>query len=145
MRQRLLFLVLFFPSFLLAQGRIDQIKEQGYVKMAAKVNCDHPDGDGLSSRICANLAFQRSDSLLVITYNSILKIADERSDKTLHKKVVALQQSWRKLRDQHCSIVHDQFKNCGSCHEQAAAYLNCLREMTVNRIGELEKLKEELN
>jgi len=112
--------------------------------MAKNVDCNNVN-DNLSQRICANLAFQRSDSLLTIVYDSLLQIATERNAKTMKEKIVALQKTWRKLRDQHCTIIYDQYKNCGGCHQQAIAYLNCLREMTDSRIIELEKMKEELN
>ena len=143
MPQRIFLVSLFFlPSSLFAQGHIDHIKSQEYLKLAASANCNNPDEDNLTQRICANVAFQKSDSLLTLIYNELLKIANADNNKSLKNKVVQLQLTWRKFRDQHCSIVYDQYKDCGGCHAQAIAYLTCLKEMTDDRIKELELLRE---
>jgi uncharacterized protein YecT (DUF1311 family) len=87
------------------------------------------------------LAFQKSDSLLVITYDSLLKVATTFHSLNYKSKIEKMQQNWRKMRDEHCGIIYDSYENCGSCHLRSIAYLNCLKELTDNRIKELKNLK----
>lgn len=134
-------LLIAVPSLCFSQGYIDHIKNQEYLKLRNSINCDTP-SDNLSERICANLAFQKSDSLLAVLYESLLlDVADTGSSKM---KIINMQVTWRRLRDQRCEIVYDQYEGCGSCHARAIAYLNCLKEMTDNRIKEITKLKRAL-
>ena len=136
----LLLCLLFSLSY--SQGYIDHIKNQKYLKY--KVDCNNLDGDNLSSRICANLAFQKSDSILVVVYNSILQKARSSQNDSLRNKVIQLQVSWRRFRDQHCQIIYDTYEGCASCHVQATSYLQCLKELTDNRITELKSLEKQV-
>ena len=129
------FIFLFLFSY--SQGGIDHIKKQQYMKRANKINCDSLDGDNLSARICANLRFQKSDSLLTVLYKKLLS---EQQTDAAKNYLVNLQKSWRKFRDAHCSIIWKQFEG-GSI--QAEEYLNCLTELTNHRRQELEKLLPE--
>lgn len=123
-----------------AQGHIDHIKTQAYLKYKDKVNCEKLPGDNLSERICANLAFQKSDSLLVLVYDSLVNKAQGKLVDSLTARLIKLQADWRKFRDDHCAIIYDSYKNCGACHMRSIAYLNCLKALTDDRIKELREL-----
>lgn len=110
------------------------------MKYKDKVDCNKLQGDNLSERICANLAFQKSDLLLVLIYDSLLNKAQRKSVDSLTARIIKLQADWRKFRDDHCAIIYDSFQNCGSCHLRAIAYLNCLKALTDDRIKELREL-----
>jgi uncharacterized protein YecT (DUF1311 family) len=131
---------LLIASCTYSQGHINHIKNQEYLRNKEKVDCNNLPGDNLSERICANLAFQKSDSLLVLIYDSLLNRTQGNIDDSLRFKLTNMQTTWRTLRDEHCAIIYDSYKNCGSCHVQAIAYLNCLRALTDDRIKELRKL-----
>lgn len=120
-----------------SQGGIDHIKNQPYLREAVNVNCDSTNGDNLSLRICANLAYQKSDSLLVVVYQKILQNADD----STRNHLVSVQKLWRQLRDEHCALVWDQYKD-GNGHFKAITYLSCLKLLTDNRTRELERLVE---
>jgi uncharacterized protein YecT (DUF1311 family) len=130
----LTFYTLFFFSFCFSQGGIGHIKNMDYMKLKNKIDCNNLPGDNLSERICANLTYQRSDSLLVIMYNKVL--AEQATD-SARRYIISLQKEWRALRDKHCGMIHD---DGGSGHVKAIAYLNCLTEMTDNRTKELKRL-----
>jgi uncharacterized protein YecT (DUF1311 family) len=123
-----------------AQGHIDHIKNQAYMNYKDKVDCNKLQGDNLSERICTNLAFQKSDSLLVLIYDSLLNKAQRKSVDSLTARIIKLQADWRKFRDDHCAIIYDSYKNCGTCHMRSIAYLNCLKALTDDRIKELREL-----
>lgn len=123
-----------------AQGHIDPIKNQAYMQYKDKVDCSKLPGDHLSERICANLAFQKSDSLLVLVYDSLLNKAKTNLNDSLIARLTKLQADWRKLRGEHCTIIYDSYQNSGSCHLRAIAYLNCLKALTDDRIKELREL-----
>jgi uncharacterized protein YecT (DUF1311 family) len=138
-------IVLFFiSSKLLSQGHIEDIKNQEYLKYKNAVNCNGEPGDNLSERICANLGFQKSDSLLTLVYDSLLVLAKKSEYKELTQKIVKMQNTWRLFRDQHCAVIYDSFEGCGGCHQRAIDYLYCLTELTYNRIKELRGLKQKL-
>jgi uncharacterized protein YecT (DUF1311 family) len=123
-----------------SQGHIDHIKNQAYLKYKDKVDCNKLQDDNLSEKICANLAFQKSDSLLVLVYDSLVNKAQGKLVDSLTARLIKLQAAWRKFRDDHCAIIYDSYKNCGACHGRSIAYLNCLKALTDDRITELREL-----
>ena len=131
---KVVILIISLPCYCFSQGGIDHIKNQSYMKN--KVDCDDPDPDNLTSRICANLQYQKSDSLLVIVYKKLLS---EQTADSARKYLIDLQKDWRVLRDKHCSIVWNAYEG-GAGHTKAIAYLNCLTELTNHRRKELENL-----
>lgn len=139
-----LLIFLFSHQSLSAQGHIEHIKNQAYLKGANNLTCDSTASDNLSIQICANLAFQKSDSSLTVAYNNLLKVDKVINNQPLKMKVVGMQKKWRDLRDDHCAIIYDEYEGCGGCHEQAIAYMTCLKELTDDRTKELEKLIETL-
>jgi uncharacterized protein YecT (DUF1311 family) len=130
----------FICSGALSQGNIEHIKNQQYLQYANKVDCNNLTGDNLSEKICANLAFQKSDSLLVVIYDSLMNKAKAHFIDSLQSKLIKMQAYWRKFRDEHCGIIYDSYTNCGACHQRAIAYLYCLKELTDDRIKELTGL-----
>jgi len=138
MRYSMIFFLLFTPhSIVFGQGGIDHIKNQPYMKYASGVNCVDTPMDGSSDRICANLAYQKSDSLLVVIYNKLLNQEEESESP---EDIIKLQEDWRAFRDKHCGFVWKKYQG-GSA--QATTYLKCLTELTENRIKELISLLEE--
>ncbi|MFI5203846.1 MAG: lysozyme inhibitor LprI family protein [Flavobacteriales bacterium] len=125
---------------LLAQGHIDHIKNQPYLKSKSMVDCNNLSGDNLSERICANLSFQRKDSLLTLVYDSLLAKTKGHYIDSLEQKIIRMQETWRSLRDQHCAIIYTGYEGSASGNLQAIDYLYCLTELTENRIKELRKL-----
>lgn len=130
----LLISILFSSFFVFAQGEIDVIKKQPYMQRASQVNCDSIDGDNLSAKICANLRFQKADSILTTVYQAVLK--SEQTD-SAKKYIVDLQKDWRLFRDHHCSIIWRKYEGVGV---QGEVYLNCLTDLTQHRIDELRIL-----
>jgi len=125
-----------------AQGGIDMIKNQPYMKLAHIVNCQNQDNE-LTAKICANLEFQKADSLLTITYNNLLQNCKNSKESKLAQKIISLQNKWRVLRDLHCGIVWDlQGTQAGTT--KVIEYLNCLTEMTKNRTQELQNIYRSL-
>ena len=137
-----LFIILTY-SGVFSQGHIDHIKNQKYLADKDNVDCSQAE-DNRSIRICANLTYQKSDSLLTTVYNDILDIATDHHIDNLTEKVTEMQATWRAFRDQHCGIVYNGFEGCGSCHIRSITYLLCLTELTDNRRKELETLREYL-
>ena len=129
---KLVILIISLPCYCFSQGGIDHIKNQSYMKN--KVDCDDPNPDNLTSRICANLQFQKSDSLLGIVYKKLLST---QTTDSARKYIIDLQKDWRVFRDKHCSIVWNGYEGG---HTQAIAFLNCLTELTNHRRKELESL-----
>jgi uncharacterized protein YecT (DUF1311 family) len=119
-----------------AQGNIDHIKNQPYMRNAEKVDCDDQDGDHLSEKICANKNFQKSDSLLTVVYKELLS---KQTNSRGRNEIIELQKSWRKLRDSHCNLIFKQYE-AGQGHTKWIIYLNCLKELTDFRIKELESM-----
>ena len=146
MRAKVITTILFCLAWttIFSQGHIDHIKNQEYLKLKDHIDCNNLPGDNLSERICANLAFQKSDSLLTIIYDSILIKAKEHLIDSLEQKVIKMHTTWRYFRDQHCQIIYDSYNHPGSAHLQAIDYLICLTELTEYRIKELRKLKDQL-
>ena len=118
-----------------AQGGIDNIRNQPYMKNAISINCEQA-MTTIDLRICANMAYQRSDSMLVEIYNRLLAESSSKEKITL----INLQKQWRAFRDRHCGVVWNKYEG-GSM--QSIVYLNCLREMTENRVEELRLLIED--
>ena len=135
----------FALTSLFSQGHIDHIKNQEYLKLKNKVDCNNQSGDNLSERICANLTFQKTDSLLIITYGSLLLKSKGHYIDSLEDKIIKMQTTWRLFRDQHCAIIYDSYEGCGGCHQRAIDYLNCLTELTEDRIKELRKLSDQIS
>jgi len=135
---KLIILIISLPCYCFSQGGIDHIKNQSYMKDGDKIDCNDPDPDNLTSRICANLQYQRSDSLLVIVYKKLLS---EQTTDSARKHIIDLQKDWRLFRDKHCSIVWNAYERGG--HTKAIAYLKCLTELTTHRSKELENLLSE--
>lgn len=122
-----------------AQGGIEHIKEMSYLKYAKNVDCNNQPGDNLTQRICANLAYQKSDSLLIVVYNKLLNEAVTPAAK---EKIIQLQKEWRVLRDKHCSILWESYGTPAGSYAPINI-LNCLTLLTNNRIKELELLLQE--
>ena len=103
--------------------------------MKYKVDCNDREDD-LTAKICANLQYQKSDSLLVIVYKKLLL---EQVTDSARIYIIDLQKEWRMFRDKHCDIVWSFYEG-GSGHLKAIAYLKCLTELTEHRRKELEGL-----
>ena len=133
---KLIILIFSLPCYCFSQGGIDHIKNQSYMKYSDKSDCNDPDPDNLTSRICANLQYQRSDSLLVIVYKKLLS---EQTTDSARKYIIDLQKDWRVFRDKHCALIGNSHEG-GTGHITARAYLDCLTELTDHRRKELERL-----
>ncbi len=127
-----------------AQGHIGHIKNQGYLKLKSNIACNNTAGDNLSLRICANLAFQKSDSLLCIVYDSLIAVTAYSDINSAKLKITGMQDLWRAFRDLHCGLIYDSYNGSASGHVQAIEYLNCLKELTDCRTKELQKLLDQL-
>jgi len=133
-----LIVFIYNPSF--SQGHIDHIKNQPYLESRGVVDCDHMDGDNMSSRICANLAFQKSDSLLVIVYIKLLAKAKRLGGNKLKQKIITMQTAWRSFRDRQCDALTEDDDGAGTGSPAAIQYMDCLKQLTYVRIGELKKM-----
>lgn len=123
-----------------AQGHIDNIKNQPYLKYKNQVNCGNPI-DNLSMRVCANLAFQASDSLLVIEYTKLLTRSASLGIDSARTKVERMQTTWRTMRFQQCDLIADSWAGGSG---QAVAFLSCMKQLTDSRTKELKSLTEEI-
>lgn len=145
MKYKVILLSLFASGFFTcySQSRIEYIKQQEYLKLKNTVDCNNIT-DNLTGRICANLAFQGSDSLLTVAYDSLILAMKSSAIDSIEFKLKKLQRTWYDFRDEHCAIVYDSYGDCGGCHQQAIDYLNCLRDLTDDRIHQITKLKKDL-
>jgi len=117
-----------------SQKNIDRIKNQSYLKYKDQINCDSANTT-LAYRICANLQYQESDSLLNISYRLLLtELKNKASELALLKES---QKEWANYRNKHCKIYYEIYEG-GSL--QSIAYMNSLTELTNNRTKELNNL-----
>ena len=126
-----------------SQGHIDHIKNQSYLKNFDKSQCDSIINDAMTGRACLNLTFQESDSILTGLYNRIIVIFETSELDDIKKKeseFIELQNEWRKFRDKHCKIYSAYFDGSASGHTKGSVYLDCLKELTENRISELKSM-----
>src|SRR5687768_7549654 len=97
---------LLLSVYAFAQGQIDHIKNASYMKDASKINCTDADKDNLSEVICANLKYQKSDSLLMDVYTRLLH---QKGTDSARNYIIELQKEWRKFRDKHCLIAWNSY------------------------------------
>lgn len=124
-----------------AQGDLEYLKTQLYLDhyRTHPFNCDSLTDDlvnTLTDRICANLMLQRSDSLLKVSYDSLVVKLREVGDDTLVTAFENLQRSWRQYRNRHCDVQIGEIVGNGS----AAAYMHEMRLLTDIRTEELKRL-----
>lgn len=141
---KIIIILVLGSSALFSQGHIDHIKNQEYLKLKNKINCNDLPDDNLSEKICANLAFQKSDSLLTVIYDTLIYKVKLSYNDSFENKIIKLQVTWRKFRDEHCSIIYDTYEGCGGCHQRSIDYLYCLKSLTDDRINELKELYSKL-
>jgi uncharacterized protein YecT (DUF1311 family) len=125
--------VFLVPSLLFSQGHIDHLKNQPYLKDKHHVNCSET-SDTYSARICANLEFQRRDSVLTIYFKKLCTLRGP-------LKWENLQKQWRDFRDKHCDLANEPYEG-GIGNEKYVVYLVCLTTLTNHRIDELKKALE---
>jgi hypothetical protein len=137
-------LFLLFSIFLCtyAQGGLEHIKKQSYLQLYNGFDCDNiPDElySTLSEKICANLALQRSDSILVLYYDSLKVELEAFGGPALVLQFDSLQTSWRSFRDTHCTIIWNKYEGCGGCNLRATHYMTVMRELTDLRIATIKE------
>ena len=123
-----------------AQISIENFKSQPYLQYANGVNCDSAITT-LELRICANLAYQKSDSILNSTYQEIISELDDHDQIRVKNQLKVAQQNWISFRDEHCEIYSDIYEG-GSL--SMVIFMQCLDEVTHNRIQELQTLLDQL-
>ena len=130
------------------QGHLDFIKDQPYLKY--DIDCDCRTDECYSSlwvRYCANLALQKSDSILKLYYDSLLTVMTEfevhfKGDAEdpdsnaymLKTSFIRLQENWRQHRSAHCKLY---WPKDGNSNHYASIYMNCMRYLTELRIQDL--------
>ncbi len=129
-----------------AQADIDNLGIQEYLQAKGVViyKSTAPEYDPLVARNDARITFQKSDSLLLLTYAALLLKAQNHDVNGLGNKIIKTQERWNDFRKQHCAIVYDSHRGCGDCHEREIDYLACMTELTDARVRELEKLYGQL-
>lgn len=135
-------LLLLIPVFGHTQGGLDHIKNQSYLQMYKGFDCDSiPDEmySTLSEKICANLALQRSDSVLVLYYDSLKIELEAFGGLVLVEQFDSLQASWRSFRDKHCKIIWNKYEGCGGCNLRATHYMTAMCELTDLRIATIKE------
>lgn len=137
---KLFFFIVFILSAVnsFSQGHIDRIKNMDYMKYKERVNCNEPHNE-FEEKICANLAFQKSDSLLTLFYDSLLTKYNSPEDDSIKLNIIEIQTRWRDFRDLHCGIIFDIYKG-GAGNFISIEYLKCMRELTEDRIRELKSI-----
>ena len=136
---KLIFIIsiyIFIHTCVFAQVDIQNIKNQRYLEYKDQVNCDSAIST-LELRICANLNFKESDSILNNIYNSVLLEFEKLQLDSAREILINSQKVWIKYRDTHCEIYWTMYEG-GTL--QSIIFLNCLTDLTNNRQGELEKL-----
>ncbi|WP_162053448.1 lysozyme inhibitor LprI family protein [Pontibacter pamirensis] len=102
-----------------------------------KLNCDNPQTQA-EMYACASKAFQETDQKLNQIYKEVMaQLTPEQ--KTL---LVKAQKSWLVVRDNHCKL-YEHFYAGGSIMPLMVS--NCARELTENRVKELQMILDELN
>lgn len=142
MKVILINIFILFSTSLFGQGGIDHIKSQPYLQMDIDCSCVADScATSIRDRFCANLSFQRMDSLLTITYDSLLTLIHdfssfETTSDSLSYSFVKLQKEWRNYRSQHCGI----FWKDSDCINCATNYLSCMENITELRLFDLKRL-----
>jgi len=131
----LFLMILIYSNNGFSQTTIENIRSQPYLKDKHKVNCDSAETTA-ALRICANLQFQESDSILNITYQKILKEIDTGNINISRFNFISSQEKWIGYRDKHCNLYWEMYEG-GSL--QSIVYLNCLTYFSNERRGELLK------
>ena len=116
---------------------IDFIKKQDYLKYRNRVNCDSAITTA-EIRICANLRYQRLDSVLQVTYEkSIDYFKDFPDNPGFVEKIEAAHTAWKHYRNTQCGLVYEQYQG-GSI--APVFYMECLSDLTEERIEVLDDL-----
>lgn len=124
----------------LGQVDIQNIKNQPYLKDKDKVSCDSA-FTTLELRICANMNFQKSDSILNMIYEAVLQKCEELQLPNVGDTIKQANLDWIKYRDRHCKVYWTMYEG-GTF--QSIVFLNCLTKITDERREELEVLLMEL-
>jgi len=134
----LIAIMLFCSIFAFGQPDMENIKSQPYLEHKEHLNCDSAITT-LELRICANLKYQKSDSLLNDIYQKIIsEIENEylNIDEALFQRS---QEEWKEYRDSHCNIYWEMYDG-GSF--QSVVYMECLADITNERISRLKEILE---
>lgn len=138
-------LIFMFSYGLRAQSDFKSLKNQPYLDnyYANPFDCDNiPDRlySNLTSRICANIKLQESDSLFHCYNDSVRTEIMNWENEKLLTSYDSLQTNWRKYRDEQAKIIWESYEGCGGCHLRAIHYMTILRQLTDIRITELRLL-----
>lgn len=147
--KQILIILLLLNGAVYAQGDIDQIKNQPYMKLNIDCSCDADSCvSSIRNRYCANLSFQITDSLLSVSYDSLLVLMrtfsslETKSD-SLAMSFIKMQKEWRNYRHEHCKCFwSDPDCNSNYC---GTLYLKCMQYLTEIRLEELNRLIEYYN
>jgi uncharacterized protein YecT (DUF1311 family) len=133
----LVFLILLSATVASAGQTLSDPAPQQLPKNFDPAACDSEIADMRTSRFCAQISFQKSDSAMKVHYNKLLSLLKEHSGQAHKTRFIKVQKDWERLRDEHCKIYSDYYKESLSGHTISAAYWSCLKEMTNSRTAEL--------
>lgn len=128
------------------QGDIDNIKNQPYMKLNIDCNCVTDSCvSSIRNRYCANLSFQKADSLLMVSHDSLLVLmrtfsSTETTSDSLAISFKKMQKEWRNYRQEHCKL----FWSAPDCNSNycGTLYLKCMEYITEIRLEELNRMIE---
>lgn len=135
LKTALLLITTFFSLSIYAQDSTDalRLKQMSYMKYSSKVNCDSMEGSSLEERICLNLSFQKTDSLL----NNLLKtiVLKHQNDSLWTDSFRTIQELWVTQRRRKSEKLSKGFQG----HALGIIYLNSMIRATEERILLLTK------
>jgi uncharacterized protein YecT (DUF1311 family) len=103
------------------------------MKYAKRTDCNSTMGTTLEDRICLNLKFQQTDSIMNVKLKKMLHTIANDTIKTY-------QNAWVHHRRMKSEIVSEGYRG----HMLGIIYLGCMVETTMQRIKEIEELSSKM-
>ncbi|WP_159025495.1 lysozyme inhibitor LprI family protein [Aquimarina sp. Aq78] len=110
-----------------------RLKELSYMKYAKRTDCNNTMGTTLGDRICLNLKFQQTDSIMNVKLKKMLHTI---TNDTIKTTIKTYQNAWVHHRRMKSEIVSEGYRG----HMLGIIYLGCMVETTMQRIKEIEEL-----
>lgn len=114
---------------------MQNIKNQKYLEISNRVNCDSTNGSNLEYQICANLELQLQDSLLHCELDTIINECKTSGDTVRLQEVLLIQELWERYRYNHCSSC-----TMDGTRFDIIVFMKCATELTIKRREDIQKM-----
>jgi len=116
------------------------IRNPSSLEKSGEIDCENGETT-FEMRICANLKFQFSDSIMNSLYQETLLAITSDDLPTWKTEFKTSHETWKKYREEHCRVYAKSYEG-GTL--QPIIYLTCMRLQTEKRIGDLRQLLTEI-